>query len=534
MKEIRKLRRFQAPVWSEPVVMEMGGPGERGILVPESEDEIKATVGEAESYIPRQMRRQAPPKLPELSQPQVLRHYLHLSQQNLGMEENIEIGTGTATMKYSPKVNEMLVRLPQVTEVHPLQNEQTIQGILEIVYQLDMFLREISGLDRFTFQPSGGSLATFTNACLFRAYHGSRGELPQRDEVITTIFSHPCNAATARAAGFKVITLMPDENGYPDAEALKSACSERTAGLMITNPEDTGIFNPKVKTFTETVHAVGGLCFYDQANANGLLGITRAKEAGFDACHFNLHKTFSSPHGSFGPGCAGYGVSEELSKFLPVPVVTFDEEAYHLDYARPHSIGRVREFFGNIPAVVRAYAWIRSLGAEGLLESSRVAVINNNYLSKLLLEIPGVVRHYDENEFRLELTRFSWEKLKEDTGCGTDDVRRRMTDYGLQGHFMSHHPWIVPEPFTPEPCETYSKEDIDYFAAVLKQISHEAYTNPELVRTAPHNATTHKPDSAPLNDPKKWAMTWRAYVRKQRGQVSSRGGLNTGDHGKED
>jgi glycine dehydrogenase subunit 2 len=528
MKEMRSLRRFHAPVWSEPLIMEMGSPGERGILVPESDDEIKATVGDAESYIPSQMRRHAPPKLPELSQPQVLRHYLRLSQENLGMEENIEIGTGTATMKYSPKVNEMLVRLPQMTEIHPLQNEQTLQGVLEIIYQLDLFLREISGLDQFIFQPSGGSLATFTNACLFRTYCAGRGELAQRDEIITTIFSHPCNSATARAAGFKVITLMPDEGGYPDFEALKAVCSNRTAGLMITNPEDTGIYNPKIKAFTELVHAFGGLCFYDQANANGLLGVTRAKEAGFDACHFNLHKTFSSPHGSFGPGCAGYGVTEKLAKYLPAPVVTFDGHDYHLDYARPHSIGKVTEFFGNIPAVVRAYSWIRSLGPEGLLESSRVAVMNNNYLSKLLLEIPGVVRYYDEDNYRLELTRLSWEKLKEDTGCGTDDVRRRMTDFGLQGHFMSHRPWIVPEPFTPEPCETYSKEDIDYFAAVLNQISHEAYTNPEVVRTAPHNATTHKPNSAPFNDPKKWAMTWRAYLRKNRGQEFSNATPNAG------
>jgi len=518
MKDEVKLQHFHAPVWSEPIIMEMGCPGERGILVPQADEETKKVVGEAESYIPSNMIRRIPPRLPELSQPQVLRHYLRLSQMNLGMEENIEVGTGTATMKYSPKAHEMLVRMTQMTEIHPQQDEQTIQGILEIVYQLDLFLREISGLDQFIFQPSGGSLATFTNACLLRTYHASRGELNQRNEIITTLYSHPCNAATAKAAGFKVITLMPDDKGYPDLEALKAACSKRTAGLMITNPEDTGIYNPRILDFTHIVHDVGGLCFYDQANANGILGITRAREAGFDACHFNLHKTFSSPHGSYGPGCAGYGVTQELAKFLPVPLVIKKGDNYHLEYDLPHSIGKVREFFGNIPAVVRAYAWIRSLGAEGLLEAARVSVINNNYLSKLLLKIPGIVRYYDENVFRLELTRFSWEKLKADTGCGTDDVRRRMVDYGLQGHFMSHRPWIVPEPFTPEPCETYSQKDIDYFAAVLKQISHEAYTDPERVRTAPHNAATHKPNTASLNDPKKWAMTWRAYLQKHGSQ----------------
>ena len=516
MKTNIKLRKYHSAVWSEPIIMEMGRQGERGVLIPEAEEEIQAVVSDAEYYIPPKMQRQELPKLPELSQPQVLRHYLHLSQENLGMEENIEIGTGTATMKYSPKVNEILARTSQMTEIHPYQDLSTVQGTLEIIHKLNLFLQEISGLDQFIFQTAGGSLATYANACLFRAYHAANKELEQRNEIITTIFSHPCNAATARAAGFKVLNLMPDQSGYPDIAALRSACSERTAGLMITNPEDTGIYNSRIKEFVEAVHDVGGLCFYDQANANGILGITRAKEAGFDACHFNLHKTFSSPHGSFGPGCAAYGVKKELAKFLPVPVVTFDGERYDLDYDRPESIGRVREFFGNIPAVLRAYSWIMSLGADGLLEVAQVSVINNNYLSKSLMAIPGVVKYYDKKNFRFELTRFSWEKLKEDTGCGTDDVRRRMVDYGLQSHFMSHHPWIVPEPFTPEPCESYSKEDCDYFAQVLKQISKEAYTNPELVKRAPHNATTHKPNTSPLNDPSKWAMTWRAYLKKNR------------------
>jgi len=512
MKEQIKLRRYHAPVWSEPVIMEMGCEGERGILVPEIEDEVYAAVGDAESYIPVEMRRKDPPRLPELSQPQIVRHYQHLSQQTLGMDENIDAGRGTCTMKYNPKVNEMLARTPQMTEIHPYQNEDSIQGILEIMYQLDLFLREISGMDQFTFQPAGGAHATYTNACIFRAYHAARGELEKRKEIVTTIHSHPCNAGTASFAGFQVITLMPDEDGYPDIEALQVVCSERTAGLMITNPEDTGIYNPRIKEFVNLIHDVGGLCFYDQANANGILGITRAREAGFDACHFNLHKTFSSPHGSIGPACGAYGVTQELAKFLPIPVVTFDDNKYHLDYDRPNSIGKVREFLGNIPVVLRAYAWIMNLGADGLLEVARTSVMNNRYLEKLLLTVPGVTRY---GKSSLEQTRYSWEKLYQDTGCGTDDVSRRMMDFGVQSYFTSHHPWLVPEPFTPEPCETYSKEDLDYWAAIMRQISREAYTNPELVKTAPHNSTIHKVNRAPLDDPKRWAMTWRAYLRKR-------------------
>jgi len=514
MKNLPKVRRFHSPVWSEPIIMEMGRKGEKGILVPEAEEGIKKVVGEAESYIPENMRRKEPPKFPEIGQPQVLRHFIHLSQMTLGMETNID-AEGTATMKYSPKVNEVLARSSQMTEIHPYQDEETVQGILEIMYRLDLFMREISGLDRFSFQPPGGAMATYTNACILSAYHADRGEGGQRDEVITTIFSHPCNAATASTAGFKVITIMPDKEGYPDFDALKAACSEHTAGLMITNPEDTGIYNPRIKEFVEVIHEAGGLCFYDQANANGILGITRAKEAGFDACHFNLHKTFSSPHGSFGPGCAAFGVREGLAKYLPTPVVQFDAGKYYLDYDRPESIGKLREFYGNVPAVLRAYAWIMSMGAEGLLETAHTSVINNNYLARMLMAIPGVVRHYANGTFRLEQARYSWEKLTSDTGVGTLDIQRRMVDYGLQSFFMSHHPWIVPEPFTPEFCESYSVDDMEYWAAVLKQISNEAYTNPELVRTSPHNAPIHLVNYEVLDDPYRWAMTWRAYLKKK-------------------
>lgn len=514
MIDLPKAKAFHSPVWTEPIVMEMGRKGERGILIPETEEEVKAAVGKAEAYIPAKMRRKETPKLPEIAQPQVLRHFLHLSQMCLGMETNID-AEGTSTMKYSPKVNEALVRSTEMAELHPLQDDDTVQGILEIIYNADQFLREISGMDQFTFQPPGGSMATFTNANILRAYHAEKGEADQRDEVITTIFSHPCNAATSATAGFTVITLMPAKDGYPDFDALKAAISERTAGLMITNPEDTGLYNPRIKAFTDAVHDAGGLCFYDQANANGILGITRAKEAGFDACHFNLHKTFSSPHGSFGPGCAAYGVRQDLAKYLPKPVVTKKGDKYRLDYERPDSIGKVREFHGNIPAVFRAYAWIMSMGAEGLLEVARTSVLNNNYLTKMLEKIRGTTRYYAPGRFRLEQERWSWERLTEDTGVGTQDIRRRVVDYGLQAFFMSHHPWIVPEPFTPEFCESYSIDDLEYWCAVLNKISDEAYSEPDLVKSSPHRAPIHLVKDEGLDKPDKWAVTWRAYLKKK-------------------
>ncbi|MCK4693089.1 MAG: aminotransferase class V-fold PLP-dependent enzyme, partial [Anaerolineales bacterium] len=288
------LRRFHQARWDEPIIFELSNQGERGILIPEVDDQTKREFEDVLSTIPEGMQRREPPKLPELSQPQVLRHYVRLSQETLGTDLNIDIGQGTCTMKYSPKINDQLASMPQMAEIHPLQDIETVQGILEVMYRFEQILKEISGMDQFTFQPAAGSQAIYTNASIIRAYHKARGEEEQRDEIITTIFSHPSNAACAKTAGFKIITLYPDEDGYPDFEALKAAVSERTAGLMITNPEDTGIYNPRIEEFVQLIHEYGGLCSYDQANANGILGITRAKEAGFDLCHFNLHKTFST------------------------------------------------------------------------------------------------------------------------------------------------------------------------------------------------------------------------------------------------
>ncbi len=514
MREDVKLKRYHAAVWSEPVVMEMGRKGRRGIAIPKAEEEIKATVGDAESYIPDGMKRNSLPNLPELTQPEVERHYLHLSQETLAM-----MGAsffGTCTMKYNPRVMEIVAQKPQMAEIHPYQDEDTLQGILEIIYKLDLFLRELSGMDRFVFQGGGGAHGVYNHLCVLRAYHEANGELEQRDEIITTIFTHCCNPAAATAAGFKVITLMEDETGLPSIDALKAALSERTAGLLIVNPNDLGIYNPDIDGYIKAVHDMGGLCFHDQANFNGVMGVARSGDSGFDACMYMLHKTFGNPKGGMGPAGAAYGVKKELAKFLPVPVVTFDGDKYHLDYDRPQSVGKIREFFGNITLVLKAYAWVMAMGEEGIREACHLSVLGNNYLEKKLLEIPGVSKSYDKtmNKKRLEMTRMSWEKLRSDTGVGTLDVQARMTDFGMDAYWLSHEPWLIPEPFTPETGETYSKEDIDYWAAVLKHISDEAYSNPEIVKTAPHNQTIHRINTDALNDPQKWAMTWRAYQKK--------------------
>ena len=509
------LRKFHQARWDEEIICEMTVPGERGILVPQVEAGIRDEVGDGISMIPDSLKRKVPPALPEVNQIRVLRHFLRLSQETMGCDMTVDISEGTCTMKYSPKVQEHLcANHPGIVDVHPLQDADTMQGILEMYYKFEEFLKEISGLDAFSFQPSGGAQGVFTNASIVRAYHEARGDR-DRTEIITTLFSHPCDAASPATAGYRVITLMPDEAGYPGLEALKAALSNRTAGIFVTNPEDTGIYNPKIDEFVNAAHDVGALCSYDQANANGMLGIARAKEAGFDLCHFNAHKTFSTPHASMGPAMGAIGVTEDLAKFLPVPRVEFDGEKYFLNHDFPESIGSVRCFFGNAPIVLRGYAWIMQLGAVGLREVAECSVLNNNYLEKKLREVPGVVVQYAKGKRRLEQIRYSWDKLKEDTDVGTEDVMRRMTDFGLQHYWMSHHPWIVPEPFTLEPCESYSKDDLDEYIAVLRQISKEAYEDPDLVKNAPYNSVVHKVSSPAIDEPERIAVTWRQYKRKK-------------------
>ena len=510
-----KLKTYHAPVWNEPVIMEMGYPGRRGVLLAEAEPEIRSQFPEASALVPMSMRRQEAPTLPEMTEPEVLYHYLRLSQQTLGMM-GMSI-FGTCTMKYNAQINEQMAWRPEVTELHPLQHEDTLQGALEIMYGMDGILRELSGMDQFVFQAGGGADAAYTSAAVTRAYHAARGELAQRDEIITTIQTHPSNAATAAAAGFKVITLMLDENGYPSLDALKAAVSNRTAALMVNNPDDMGVYNPEMKDWCRIVHEAGGLCFYDHANFNGVMSKLRAREIGFDACMFMLHKTFGAPKsGVGGPAVGAYGCTAELAPFLPAPVVMRDGERYHLDYNRPQSVGKVREFWGNFPVVVKAYAWARAMGADGIRQASDISVLANNYMEKGLLAIRGVTRsHPDQTTPRLEMTRYSLQTLKEETGVDVHDVQNRMTDFGIDAMWTSHEPWLLPEPFTPEAGEMYGKEALDRWIAVLAQISDEAYSNPELVKTAPHNQAIHRLKPGETDDPDRRAMTWRAFKRKR-------------------
>ena len=506
------LRKYHAAVWDEPLVMEMGAPGRRGVLFPDDDSEFD-TVGDVAGLVPGAVRRSAPADLPELSEPEVLRHYLHLSQEVLGMM-GISL-FGTCTMKYNPRLTEAMTRMPFVADTHPDQDLETLQGTLEAIHGLDLMLRELTGMDQFVFQPGGGADAAFLHATVTRAYHEAAGNLSQRREIITTAQAHPCNPATAAAAGFDVITLPLEEEGYASVEALRSVASERTAALMVNNPDDIGIYNPHIREWVEIVHSVGGLCFYDHANFNGVMGRIRARELGFDACMMMLHKTFGAPKAGGGPAVGAYGCSSELAPFLTTPMVVKGAGGYTVEMPERAGSTQVREYLGNIPVIIKAYAWLRAMGADGVKEGADLSLLANNYMETRLLKIPGVSKGLDHlGKHRMEMTRYSLGELTEETGVTTVDVANRMTDYGVDAFWMSHEPWFIPEPFTPEAGEMWSIEDLDYWVDVIAAICEEARTDPELVKTSPHNQPIHRIVGSGLDDPDRWATTWRAYRRK--------------------
>lgn len=509
------IRNYQAPRWDEPLIFELNAPGHTGV-VSNSDGHSAITKSAPENSV----QRKTAPNLPEIGQAQVLRHYLRLSQETLGADLNVDIGQGTCTMKYSPKVNEKFAGSSLSADMHPLQDVSTAQGTMEIIHNLQDYLKEISGMDQVSLQAGSGSAAIYGAVKSVQAYHEAQGESTQRDEIITTIFSHPSNAATAKTVGYKVITLYPDENGYPDLEALKSVLSERTAALFITNPEDTGVFNPEITDFVDAVRQVGGVTFYDQANANGLLGIARAREAGFDMCHFNLHKTFSTPHACGGPAAGALCATDELAPYLPGPQVVRTPSRFEWSEQGKYSTPDIRPFYGVVPNLVRAYAWIRALGAEGLRQVAETAVLNSNYLHAELSKIDGLSIPYASGEYRIEQVRYSWQELAEETGISTGEIGARMADYGFH-YWTSHHPYIVPEPMTLEPTESYSKQELDEYIATLKLTAEEARQDIDTVKSAPHRSSIHTIDQEATTDPETWATSWRAYRRKYLGEQRS-------------
>jgi len=499
--------------WDESVIFELGREGRRGHIIPDVEEEIKKVINDTMELLPEKLRRKKPPRLPELSETEILRHYTRLSQMNY----SVDLGfypLGSCTMKYNPKINEILARSASIGMVHPYQDEETVQGILKIMYKLSKWLAEITGTHEVSLQPAAGAHGEFLGTLIMRAHHRLNNKLDDRSEIIVPDAAHGTNPASGTMAGFKVVVVPSNENGCVDLEALKSAVSDHTAGLMLTNPNTLGIFEKDIEEIAEIIHEAGGLLYYDGANLNAILGKVKPGDMGFDIVHINIHKTFGTPHGGGGPGAGPIGVSDELAKFLPIPRIGFDGEKYHLDYDRPHSIGKIRCFYGNVGVLLKAFAYILSLGAEGLEEVAEVSVLNANYLLQKLKTIRGFDIPYAKNRPRKHECVFSLDKMYRDTGVRALDVSKRILDCGMHAP-ITYFPLIVKEALMIEPTESYEKEELDRFVGIMRKISEEAYSNPEKVLNAPQNTAITRLDEAKASHPKTMTLSWRMHLKKK-------------------
>jgi glycine dehydrogenase subunit 2 len=463
------------------LIYEKSQPGRRGIAVPQPPDGLEVPE------VPVELRRKDPPRLPELAEPEVLRHFTQLSTRNFGIDTGF-YPLGSCTMKYNPRINERLVGLPGFAQLHPLVEDDAAQGALELEWELEEILREVTGLDAVSLQPAAGSQGELTGLMLFRAYFADRGEDEQRTNIVIPDTAHGTNPASVTMAGYKLTPVRTDARGNIDVDDLRTKVDEHTAGLMLTNPSTLGLFDENIQEIERIFHGAGALMYYDGANLNAVCGISRPGDMGFDVVHINLHKTFSQPHGGGGPGGGPIAVRGILEPFLPVPVVARDGDAFRLDYDRPKSIGKVRAFSGPFGVFVRSYAFMRSYG-PALKEMSEVAVLNANYMLARLKDT------YDLPYERLCMHEFvlSARTLKREHGVSALDVAKRLMDYGFHPPTI-YFPLVVPEALMIEPTESEAKETLDAFCDALLAIAREAAEEPDTVRSAPHSRPVKRLD----------------------------------------
>jgi glycine dehydrogenase subunit 2 len=430
--------------------------------------------------IPQDLIRKEDPELPEVSEVEVVRHYNNYSKLNYGVENGF-YPLGSCTMKYNPLINEEVAKFDGFLNLHPLVGEDRAQGALQLMYELQNYLSEIVGMDAFTLQPAAGAHGEYTGMSIIKAYHMSRGD-EKRRVVIVPDSAHGTNPATSKMAGFDVVSITSNSEGRVDIEELKKYADDTLAGLMLTNPNTLGLFETEIEEITKIVHDAGGLVYYDGANLNAIMGKVRPGDMGFDVVHLNLHKTFSTPHGMGGPGSGPVGVKEKLREFLPVPVVGFDGKRYYFDYDIKNTIGKVRSFYGNFDVLVKAYAYIKTMGQEGLTKASEMAVLNANYL-RVKLQDDYEIPHNVVNMHEFVATG---EPFKKNYDVSTLDIAKRLIDYGIHPSTV-YFPLIVHEAIMIEPTETETKENLDAFVEVMKRIAKEAKENPEVLHSAPHN-----------------------------------------------
>ena len=431
--------------------------------------------------------REQAPHLPQMSENELSRHYTELAKQTYGVNDGF-YPLGSCTMKYNPKVNDQIATLPGFASIHPLQPEETVQGCLEALDLAAQYLCEITGMDDMTFQPAAGAHGELTGLMLIKKYHQENGH-EGRVNILVPDSAHGTNPASASMAGFHVISIPSLPNGCVDIEALRQAADEHTAGLMLTNPNTVGLFDPNIAEITEIVHKAGGLCYYDGANLNAIMGIVRPGDTGFDVVHLNLHKTFSTPHGGGGPGSGAVGCKDFLKPFLPSPTLTHDESGYHLHRDNPQSIGAVKSFYGNFLVVVRALCYLLSLGKEGVPEASQNAVLNCNYMMSHLKDLYDIA--FDTgcmHEFVMTL-----ENLKKEKGVTAMDIAKALLDNGIHPPTM-YFPLIVEEALMVEPTETETRETLDHAIEVFRSIYIQAQEHPEQMHELPLHTPVRRLD----------------------------------------
>jgi len=467
---------------AKALIFELSKPGRVSYSLPE----LDVPELELNELVPSEYLRQSAPEFPEVSEIDLMRHYTELSNRNHGVDSGF-YPLGSCTMKYNPKINEDVARYPGFTGIHPYQDESTVQGALELMYHMQDYLAEITGMDAVTLQPAAGAHGEWTGLMLIRAYHESRGD-KKRTKVIVPDSAHGTNPASATVAGFEIITVKSNADGNVDVNALREVVGEDTAALMLTNPNTLGLFEKDILEIAKVIHEAGGLVYYDGANANAILGIARPGDMGFDVVHLNLHKTFATPHGGGGPGSGPVGVKSILTPFLPKPMVGKKADKYYLDYDLPQSIGRVKSYYGNFGVIVKAFTYIRTMGPDGLRAVSENAVLNANYMFRRLQEYyDAPFQQHCKHEFVLSGVR------QKRQGVRTLDIAKRLLDFGFHPPTI-YFPLIVEECLMIEPTETENKETLDSFINVLIQIAKEAEEEPEKVINAPHTTVVGRLD----------------------------------------
>jgi len=467
------------------LIFEKHTPGRKGYTLPKNDVDIKV-----ENCIPDKFRRKKDARIPECSELDVLRHFIELSHMNHFIEKGF-YPLGSCTMKYNPKVNEYVVRNKGWLQIHPLQPEESTQGALELMYELEKDLAAMSGFENVTLQPVAGAHGEFVGLKIIRAYHLNKG-ITHKNKIILPDSAHGTNPASATMNGYKTVEIKSNSKGKVDIEELKSHLDNNVAGFMLTNPNTLGIFEDQIAEIAELIHSVDGLMYMDGANFNALLGLVKPGEIGFDVMHFNLHKTFATPHGGGGPGSGPVGVKKDLTKFLPYPMISRNESKskYYFDYSHEKtSIGRLHSFYGNFAVNLRAFTYIKMLGSEGLIRISKNAVINANYLMKKLEKYYHIP--FKENCMHEFVASAKWQKEK--NGVKTLDIAKRILDKGYHAPTI-YFPLIIPEAMMIEPTETEGKETLDMFINSMIEIAQECENNPEILKNAPMNTPVRRVD----------------------------------------